>query len=269
MRAPLLHFALFVTATAGVIGLGSPYMSAQDKPDQSMAGMAGMDKPSANGSGGGTMTAAEMKEMGPSMMAMAGHMYVTPLRPAQPGDEAKTKAMVVQIRAFMERYKDYKNALADGYVIANPKVDQPQSHFINQANTAAAEHTFDPTKPSALLYYKTPKQHYRLEGVMYTMPPDASEDELNNRIPLSMSRWHVHENFCAAPADQVKDYLGKHPKFGMFGSITDANACKAAGGVFYPRIFTWMIHVFPYEDNLKDQFSLNDDISHFGPGSLQ
>jgi hypothetical protein len=23
-----------------------------------------------------------------------------------------------------------------------------------------------------------------------------------------------------------------------------------------------MIHVFPYEDNLKDQFSMNDDIAH-------
>jgi hypothetical protein len=258
---------LIALVAAGVM-TGAAIAANAQQSDSSMAGMAGMGTPGGTGSNGGTMTAAEMKDMGPSMMAMAGHMYVTPLRPAQPGDEAKVKEMVAQIRASIERYKDYKNALADGYVIANPKVDQPQSHFINQANTVAAEHHFDPTKPSALLYFKTPTQHYKLEGVMFTMPPDASEDELNARIPLSMVRWHVHENFCAAPADKVKDYLGKHPKFGMFGSITTEDGCKAAGGQFYPKIFSWMIHVFPYEDNLKNQFSMNDDIPHFGSGGM-
>ena len=69
---------------------------------------------------------------------------------------------------------------------------------------------------------------------MFTVPPTASEDELNARIPLSVVRWHKHTNFCAAPADRVKEYLGKHPKFGMFGSINTADACKAEGGTFYP-----------------------------------
>lgn len=232
-----------------------------------MANMPGMSGDSSAKNDMGGMTPAEMKAMGPSMEAMEGHMYITSLRPAQPGDEAKVKDMVVQIRAMMERYKDYKNALADGYVIANPKVEQPQYHFINEANSAASEHHFDPTKPAALLYYKSSSQRYRLEGVMFTMPPDASEDELNARIPLSQVRWHIHENFCAAPADKIKDYQAKHPKFGMFGSINTEAACKAQGGVFYPKIFTWMIHVFPYETSMKDQFSLNDDISHFGPGN--
>jgi len=27
-------------------------------------------------------------------------------------------------------------------------------------------------------------------------------------------------------------------------------------------MFTWMIHVFPYEDNFKDVFSMNDDVAH-------
>jgi hypothetical protein len=241
----------------------APSIAQQDK---SMANMPGMSDSSAKNDMGG-MTPAEMKAMGPSMEAMEGHMYITSLRPAQPGDEAKVKDMVVQIRAMMERYKDYKNALADGYVIANPKVEQPQYHFINEANSAASEHHFDPTKPAALLYYKSSSQRYRLEGVMFTMPSDASEDELNARIPLSQVRWHIHENFCAAPADKIKDYQAKHPKFGMFGSINTEAACKAQGGVFYPKIFTWMIHVFPYETTMKDQFSLNDDISHFGPGN--
>jgi hypothetical protein len=48
----------------------------------------------------------------------------------------------------------------------------------------------------------------------------------------------------------------------MFGSIHTAEGCKAEGGTFMPVIFSWMIHVFPYEDSLKDQFSMNDDAPH-------
>jgi hypothetical protein len=37
---------------------------------------------------------------------------------------------------------------------------------------------------------------YKLEGAMYTASPDATEDELNQRIPLSIARWHRRLNFC-------------------------------------------------------------------------
>jgi hypothetical protein len=57
---------------------------------------------------------------------------------------------------------------------------------------------------------------------------------------------------------------GQAPEVGRFGSINTAEACKAKGGTLLPRIFTWMIHVFPFEDNLKDVLSMNDDIPHFG-----
>jgi hypothetical protein len=207
-------------------------------------------------------TNSDMGDMGPSMAAMAGHMYMTPLRPKQPGDEQKTKAVVAQAKATMERYKDYRKALADGYVIANPQLKQPQYHFLNQANTREADLRFDPAKPTALLYRNTPMQQYKLEGVMYIANPDATEDELNDRIPLSVVHWHRHVNFCEAPEDRGKDYQSAHPKFGMFGSIHTEEACKAEGGIFHPHVFTWMIHVFPYETNTKDIFSMNDDIPH-------
>jgi hypothetical protein len=227
-------------------------MDGRQQQGSSKDSMAGMDM------------SGDMKNMGPSMAAMAGHMYITPLRTKQPGDEEKVKALVAQIRAAIERYKDYHKALDDGYVIGNPNVNEPQFHFTKEANVQEAEHHFDPTKPSSLLYFQTPTQRYKLEGVMFTVPPTASEDELNGRIPLSIVRWHKHINFCAAPASKVKEYLGKHPKFGMFGSINTADACKAEGGTFYPVIFTWMIHVFPFEDDWKNVFSMNDDIPHFG-----
>lgn len=215
----------------------------------------------------GTMSGMDMSgtgdmSMGPSMAAMAGHMYMTPLRPKQAGDEEKARAVVAEAKAAMERYKDYRKALADGYVIANPKLEQPQYHFNNDANAREANVNFDPSKPTSLLYRRTPTQRYKLEGVMYTARPDATEDELNQRIPLSIARWHEHINFCAAPADRVKDYHGDHPKFGMFGSIHTKEACEAEGGTFFPYVFTWMIHVFPYESDFKQVFSMNDDVAH-------
>ena len=204
----------------------------------------------------------EMASMGPSMAAMAGHMYMTPLRKNQPGDQEKVKAVLSEAKATMERYKDYRKALLDGYAIANPKLNQPQYHFISQANTREADLHFDPRKPTALLYRRTPMQEYKLEGVMYTASPDASEDELNDRIPLSVVRWHRHVNYCEAPEDKIKDYQAAHPKFGMFGSINTQEACTAERGIFHAHMFTWMIHVFPYEPDFKDVFSMNDDVAH-------
>jgi hypothetical protein len=205
---------------------------------------------------------ADMGNMGPSMAAMAGHMAITGLRPKLPGDEDKAKAVIAAAKATVARYKDYRKALADGYFIANPKVVQFQYHFMNEANERAADTQFDPSKPSALLYVKTPHQDFTLEGVMYTASRIATEDELNQRIPLSMARWHEHINFCAAPANRERDYFGAHPKFGMFGSIRTKEACEAENGKFSPFAFTWMIHVFPYEKNFKDVFSMNDDAAH-------
>jgi hypothetical protein len=219
---------------------------------QQQGSMPGMDMPD-NG---------EMSSMGPSMAAMAGHMYMTPLRPMQPGDKEKAKAVVAEAKATIERYKDYRKALLDGYVIANPKLKQPQYHFMNEANTREADLRFDPSKPTALLYRRTPLQQYKLEGVMYTTSPDATEDELNERVPLSIARWHRHVNYCAAPADRIKDYQTAHPKFGMFGSINTEEACTAERGTFHAHIFTWMIHIFPYEPDFKEVFSMNDDVAH-------
>src|SRR5277367_623955 len=205
--------------------------------EQQMGNMPGMDM-------GGT---DEMRDMGPSMAAMAGHMIMTPLRPRHPGDEETAKAVVAEAKATMERYQDYHKALEDGYIVANPKVKQAQYHLIKKANNGEAGLHFDPTKPTALLYRRTPHQQYKLEGVMYTASLEATDDELNARIPLSIARWHEHVNFCAAPADRVKDYFGAHPKFGMFGAIHTKEACAAEGGNFLPHVFPWMIHVFPYE----------------------
>jgi len=237
-----LAFGTFVVTAP----LGNAWQQEQQK-----GSMPGMD-----------MSHEDMSSMGPSMAAMAGHMYITPLRPREPGDEEKAKVVVAEVKAAIERYKDYKKALADGYVIANPTLKQPQYHFTNMANTREADLRFDATKPTALLYRQTPMQRYKLEGVMFTASPDATEDELNQRVPLSVARWHRHVNFCEAPEDRIKDYQAANPKFGMFGSINTKEACTAERGTFHPYVFTWMLHIFPYEGDFKEVFSLNDDVAH-------
>ena len=196
------------------------------------------------------------------MAHMAGHMYLTSLRPVQPGDKARADAVVALARQAMEPYQDYHKALADGYQIFLPNIPQPLYHFTLPANALAARTHFDPLKPTSLLYTKTPDGGYKLIGVMYTDRVDANEDELNDRIPLSIARWHQHTNFCKAPSGQKAAYFGPNAKFGLLGSIHTQQECDAAGGVFFPHIFGWMVHVYPYESDPSKIWSVEDHDGH-------
>src|SRR5258708_3635128 len=62
---------------------------------------------------------AGMSVMGESMAAMANHMCMTPMRAKQTGDDEKARAVVAQVKATMEKYKDYKKTIADGFLQAN------------------------------------------------------------------------------------------------------------------------------------------------------
>ena len=196
---------------------------------------------------------------GGGMTHMAGHMFLTMLRPMQSGDQQKADTIAAAAKQAMEPYQDYREALADGYRIFLPNVPQPLYHFTKAANGRAAFLAFDPLKPTSLLYKKTPDGGYKLIGVMYTDRVDASQDELNERIPLSIARWHQHVNFCKAPAGQLAAYFGPDAKFGLMGSIHTKDACEAEGGTFIPHVFGWMVHVYPYETDPKKIWSVDDD----------
>lgn len=196
---------------------------------------------------------------GGGMAHMAGHMYMTTLRPPKPGDQQKADAVVAAAKAAMAPYEDYHKALADGFKIFLPNIPQPQYHFTNYDYALAAREHFDPLKPTSLLYKKTADGGYRLVGAMYTDRVDATEEEINERIPLSIARWHQHVNFCKAPPGQKAAYFGPDAKFGLLGSITTGDACAAAGGQFFPHIFGWMVHVYPYETDPQRIWSTDDD----------
>jgi hypothetical protein len=202
------------------------------------------------------------QSMSGGMANMAGHMYMTTLRSLQPGDQAKADAVEAEARIAMEPYKDYRKALADGYQIFLPNIPQPMYHFTNPQNAREAQWHFDPLKPTSLLYTKDASGGYTLVGAMYTDRVNASEDEINRRIPLSIARWHQHVNFCKAPPGEIAGYFGKNAKFGLLGSIHTQEACDAAGGKFIPHVFGWMVHVYPYERDPSKVWSVDDGDGH-------
>ncbi len=177
---------------------------------------------------------------------MGPHMYMTKLRePATPADWAKADEIATELRESIEKYKDYHVALAEGFRIFAPNLPQPEYHFTNYYNGFLESFSFDPTRPTSLLYKKTPTG-YDLIGAMYTMPKRVSEEQLNERIPLSIAQWHLHTKLCVPPkGDRVH---ADWTKFGLQGSILTKEACEEAGGKFYPVIFGWMVHVYPFEN---------------------
>ncbi len=177
-------------------------------------------------------------------MEMGAHMYMTTLRPANAADQQRAAAIVTELRPAIEKYRDYKVALADGYKIFLPNLPQKQYHFTKTTYGFAAAFEFNPAKPTSLLYKKT-ADGYELVGAMYTDRENASEDDLNQRVPLSVAHWHKHTNFCLPPKGTPLSETN-WKEFGM-GSIATEQACDAAGGRWYPQIFGWMVHVYPYE----------------------
>jgi hypothetical protein len=182
------------------------------------------------------------------------HMHMTAPRTPNAEDQKRAEEIAVELRAAIAKYKDYHVAFDEGFHIFLPNIKQPEYHFTNYGNAFLQRFTFDPARPTSLLYRKT-ASGYELVGAMYTMPRTATEEELNERIPLSVAAWHLHTNLCVPPLGQrmTADYA----KFGLRGSITTEQACDAAGGTFYPVILGWMVHVYPYEDSTAKMYAMH------------
>jgi hypothetical protein len=219
---------------------------AAPKQDDSMQGMPGMDM------GGMKMGNDEqdhvqsgaMHAMQPGHHMEGSHMHMTSLRPATSGDRERADQIVEALRPALEKYKDYRVALADGFRIFAPNLPQPEYHFTSAWNGFVESFTFDPARPTSLLYKKLPGGGWELTGAMYTAPRNATLEQLNERVPLSVAQWHVHTNLCI-PKSGLRG--ADWSKFGLTGTISTAEACDAAGGRFFAQIFGWMVHVYPYQ----------------------
>ena len=234
-----------------ILLLSSAIWAQNQKPQDGANPMPKMDMPGMDADG----SANAMHSMEGRHMDMGPHMKMTALRDPQPGDAERAAQVVAAARKVAEKYTDYKTAIADGFQIFMPNVPQKQYHFTNYRYGFDAAFHFDPDHPTSLLYEKH-GDGYKLIGVMYTAPKYASEDELNQRVPLSIAQWHAHINLCLPPASPRKEVLQPDPRFGLGGSIATQEACDDAGGKFIPQIFGWMVHVYPFEQKPEDIWSV-------------
>jgi hypothetical protein len=257
---PIAMFAVFFLASSGNLAAQQKQTQkpaddsarSQDKSgmdsmpgmnmDHDMPGMkmgTGDSDPQAENGAVNAMSHMHHHQMGP-------HMYMTALRPSTPQDWTKADTIAQDLREAIEKYKDYRVALSEGFRIFMPNLPQAEYHFTSYENAFLESFTFDPARPTSLLYKKT-KTGYDLIGAMYTMPKRVTEEQLNERVPLSVAQWHLHTKLCRPPKDERGH--ADITKFGLQGSIASKEVCDEAGGTFYPVIFGWMVHVYPFEDS--------------------
>jgi hypothetical protein len=240
--------AIFIAALIFIVEPAHAQQStgSQNAP-QKHDDMAGMDMGNMHHEASQDPAAAQSanEAMAGHHMDMGGHMFMTDLRSANPADEKRAEDIVATLRKSIEKYSDYHVALAEGFQIFHPEVAQDHYHFTNYRYAFEAQFAFNLALPTSLLYKKT-ADGYELEGAMYTAPKKATEEELNSRVPLSVARWHKHVNLCLPPKGAQQKQVNLK-EFGFRGSIATQEACGAAGVRWFPQIFGWMVHVYPFE----------------------
>ena len=224
----------------------------------------------------------------PGLIPMGRHMRMTPKWPRRPGDLDRAHYVADTLRRSLLPYRNYRVALAQGMRVFLPSVPQDVYHFVD-LNASGEEYKghFDLTHPGSLLYAKD-QNGYELVGAMYSAPPYFTLRDLNQLVPLSVARWHVHASICLPRGISLNDLVwgrigadnahtpgmlpASYPqasalnhelgfmadgRFGFEGTITTASQCDAAGGHFIPQAFGWMVHVYPFTgDDLKKIFAM-------------
>jgi hypothetical protein len=204
--------------------------------------------------------------------AMAKHMAYSRTRPRTPDDSVRAMQIVNELRQAIAKYRDVKLAEEDGYKMFAPQIkNQPQYHFTKAGNAFRNQFGFDPARPTSLLYKKNAAGQFVLVGAMYTASKRTTEEELDQRVPLSVARWHRHVNWCI-PARNQKDRWTEakdgRPVFGPLGVATK-DECKAVGGRFIPQAFGWMVHANTFAGNdlssiWSDDHSMEHDHAMLG-----
>ena len=182
-------------------------------------------------------------------MSANPHMRMTPMRRATAADSARAEKIVDEAKEALVRFKDVRVAEREGYKKFAPNVKQPVYHFTSMRAAFRERFTFDPARPSSLLYKENADGSMRLVGAMYGAPKAATLDELNARIPLGIARWHLHTNMCVPRLTQLerwKEFDDGKPVFGPLSPIATRTGCDAVDGRFLPVVFNWMVHVNVY-----------------------
>lgn len=202
---------------------------------------------------GSTMDTTDRMATDAAMEAMAHHhdrsdphLHMTAARLKTPHDSARYAALVQLIQSRLARYRDVRVAEREGFVQFLPNLPLPVYHFTKWTWAVEAAFTFNPEKPSALLYRKNPDGSFTWLGVMYTAPAGFSEDKVNARVPVSMAPWHQHVHWCVPKKrDQARwnEMKDGQPVFGPKGVITTRLECDAVDGRFIEHFGGWMVHI--------------------------
>jgi carboxymethylenebutenolidase len=175
------------------------------------------------------------------------HLQLSAARPPSPDDSTRADMLLVDMRDALRKYTDVRVAAADGFEeMPGPAGKHRLHHLSNWAWARAESRRFDPAKPTSLLYREDADGTLRLAGAMYTAPANASPEELDQRLPVSFARWHRHVNWCTPGTGSGSQWLATRngaPLYGPRSPVVTRDACTSQGGIFYPQVFGWMVHV--------------------------
>jgi hypothetical protein len=185
---------------------------------------------------------------------MSLHMLLSPMRAPTHADSTRALALVADLRRGIAKYKDVSAAERDGFRMFLPNVkNQRVYHFTSARNAIRERFRFDPEEPTSLLYKRAPDGQLMLIGAMYTMPKRTDVAQLDERVPLSIARWHRHVNWCLPKLADKERWMERRdgrPVFGPESPIATKTACDAVDGNFHESLLGWMLHanVFAGED---------------------
>lgn len=179
-------------------------------------------------------------------MTTSAHMRMTERRAATAADSVRAAAIVDTLRGAIEKYRDVRLARRDGFKQFAPKLkNQRIYHFTSKRHGFREFFRFDPAQPTSLLYKKEASGEFVLVGAMYIAPKNATAEELDQRIPLSIAQWHAHTNICVPTLRERKRWRetrNGQMVFGPNGLVATKERCDAEGGRFHPQVFGWMVH---------------------------
>ena len=205
-------------------------------------------------------------------MASAPHMRMTTLRAMTATDSVRAMAVADTVRRALSKYADPAVAERDGYKLFAPQIKNPKVyHYTNWKHALGEAFRFNPEKPTSILYTKNRAGRMQLLGAMYTMPQRSSPADLDQRVPLSVTQWHLHTNLCAPKKGDERrwsDVQNGQALFGLAGTITTKSACDAENGKFSEVLFGWMVHANVFQGtDLKTVWGHDDMESHARPHS--
>ena len=175
-------------------------------------------------------------------------MAYTATRAATAADTARALDVVHRLRASISRYPTVASAESAGYKTSLQGSMEHMGRMIHMTRPRplAGIDSFDPATPQAILYQRDEAGQFRLAGGMFVAPQNATEADLDARVPLSVVRWHRHVDVCRGPKGEM------NPRYHQW--LTQAD-CDKAGGRWRPAS-RYMLHVLVDSgDDLAAAFS--------------